>query len=121
MPYIAGLEPAQYRPLAAAARARKILVNVEDVPEFCDFCSVAEIRRGDLLLTVSTNGAAPGLAAIIRQALEACFPPVWTARVAEIASLRQGWRRENLPMEEAAQRIGAIVRERSWLSCPKLD
>jgi precorrin-2 dehydrogenase/sirohydrochlorin ferrochelatase len=113
--YIAGLEPAQYTPLAEAARARKLLVNVEDVPAFCDFHAVAEIRRGDLLLTVSTGGAAPGLAQLIRRALEAWFPPVWAERVAEAAALRQGWRAEGLSMAEAAQRMGRVARERCWL------
>lgn len=117
--YIAGLAPAQYAPLAAAARAARVLVNVEDVPELCDFHAVAEIRRGDLLLTISTGGAAPGLAGTIRRALEACFPAEWAGRVAEIAALRQGWRAENIPMAEAAKRIGTIAEERCWLSCPK--
>ena len=117
--WIAGLEEADYRPLAEAARAARVLVNVEDVPEFCDFNSVAEIRRGDLLLTVSTNGQAPGLAGAIRKRLEACYPESWAARVKEIASLRQGWREARMPMAQAAQRIEEIVDERCWLSCPK--
>jgi precorrin-2 dehydrogenase len=117
--WITGLDEAALRPLAEAAHAAKVLVNVEDVPEFCDFNSVAEIRRGDLLLTVSTNGQAPGLAGAIRQRLEACFPESWAARVKEIAALRQGWREERMPMAEAARRIGDIVEERRWLSCPK--
>jgi len=116
--YIAGLELAQAEPLAAAARAAGVLVNVEDVPALCDFHAVAEIRRGDLLLTVSTGGAAPGLAGLIRRALEGLFPAVWAERVAEVAALRQGWRREKLPMAEAAKRIEAIVQERCWLPCP---
>ena len=117
--WIVGLDEAAYRPLAEAARAARVLVNVEDVPEFCDFNSVAEIRRGDLLLTISTNGQAPGLAGAIRKRLETCFPESWAARVKEIAALRQGWREERMPMAEAAQRINAIVEERCWLSCPK--
>jgi precorrin-2 dehydrogenase / sirohydrochlorin ferrochelatase len=119
--YITGLEPAQYLALAEAARAASVLVNVEDVPELCDFHAVAEIRRGDLLLTVSTGGAAPGLAKVIRRALEALFPPVWAERVAEIATLRQGWRAEGMPMTEAAKRIASLVQERCWLPCPKVD
>lgn len=117
--WIVGLDETAYRPLAEAARAARVLVNVEDVPEFCDFNSVAEIRRGDLLLTVSTNGQAPGLAGAIRKRLEACFPDSWSARMKEIAALRQGWQAERMPMADAAQRIGAIVDERCWLSCPK--
>jgi precorrin-2 dehydrogenase/sirohydrochlorin ferrochelatase len=43
--------------LAALARSHRVLVNVEDRPALCDFHSVAEVRRGSLLLTVSTGGA----------------------------------------------------------------
>lgn len=117
--WIAGVEESLYRPLAAAARAANVLLNIEDVPEFCDFNSVAEIRRGDLLLTISTNGQAPGLAGAIRKRLEACFPENWAARVKEIATLRQGWRAERMPMAEAARRIDDLVEERCWLNCPK--
>jgi precorrin-2 dehydrogenase/sirohydrochlorin ferrochelatase len=105
--------------LAQEARRLRVLVNVEDRPAFCDFHSVAEIRRGDLLLTVSTNGAAPGLAGAIRRNLETCFPPEWEGRVAEVAALRAGWRVQNIPMPEAARRINELVEERCWLSCPK--
>lgn len=107
--------------IAERARALNVLVNIEDQPEFCDFHSVAEIRRGDLLLTVSTNGAAPGLAGSIRRNLEHCFPADWAGRVSEIAALRAGWRAEGLGMPEAAKRIDAMVEERCWLSCRKPD
>lgn len=105
--------------LAEQARALRVLVNVEDVPKFCDFHSVAEVRRGDLLLTVSTNGAAPGLAGTIRRNLEHCFGPEWDARVAEIARLRTGWRADGVAMPEAARRIEALVQERCWVNCRK--
>ncbi|MDR3520819.1 MAG: NAD(P)-dependent oxidoreductase [Acidocella sp.] len=105
--------------LAERARALRVLVNFEDTPAFCDFHSVAEVRRGDLLLTVSTNGAAPGLAGAIRRNLEGCFAQEWAGRVAEIAALREGWRAEGLGMPEAAKRINALVDERGWLACPK--
>jgi precorrin-2 dehydrogenase/sirohydrochlorin ferrochelatase len=71
------------------------------------------------LLTVSTNGAAPGLAGSIRRNLEHCFGPEWGARVAEIATLRSTWRNEGVPMAEAARRIDHLVDERCWLACPQ--
>ncbi|MDD2794804.1 bifunctional precorrin-2 dehydrogenase/sirohydrochlorin ferrochelatase [Acidocella sp.] len=104
--------------LAQAARTARVLVNVEDVPSGCDFHSVAEVRRGDLLITVSTNGAAPGLARGVRRGLEACFGPEWGARVEEIAALRHRWRAEGLSMPEISQRIETLLTERCWLSCP---
>ena len=67
--WIAGLPDDHAAELAALARSERVLVNVEDRPALCDFHSVAEVRRGDLLLTVSTGGASPGLAARIRARL----------------------------------------------------
>lgn len=101
--------------LAAAAREARVLVNVEDVPPFCDFHSVAEVRRGDLLLTISTNGRAPGLAGMIRRNLELRFGAEWQERVAKIGALRAGWQREGVSMPEAAKRIAAIVDQQKWL------
>lgn len=117
--WIVDIAPGVAMELAARARTMKLLVNVEDVPEYCDFHSVAEVRRGDLLLTVSTNGAAPGLAGTIRRNLENCYGPEWDGRVAEIAAQRRAWRSEGVSMPEAAKRIEAIVNEACWLNCPK--
>ena len=69
--WIADLPTAMAGALADAARAAGVLVNVEDRPAFCDFHSMAEVRRGPLLLAVSTGGRSPGLAARIRRRLAA--------------------------------------------------
>ena len=113
--WIVDLDPALAEPLAQAARVRALLVNIEDVPAFCDFHSVAEIRRGDLLLTISTGGAAPGLASLIRRRLEAMFDQSWAERLTELRALRATWRREGVTMSEAMQRITRLVAERGWL------
>jgi precorrin-2 dehydrogenase/sirohydrochlorin ferrochelatase len=117
--WIVDLPEDSAKTLAEQSRRARVLVNLEDRPDYCDFHSVAEVRRGDLLLTVSTNGAAPGLAGAIRRNLETCFPPAWEARVSEVAALRAGWRAEGITMPQAASRINALVEERCWLSCPK--
>jgi precorrin-2 dehydrogenase / sirohydrochlorin ferrochelatase len=117
--WIVDLTPCIAAELATLARGLRVLVNVEDVPQFCDFHSVAEVRRGDLLLTVSTGGAAPGLAGTIRRNLENCFGPEWGERVSEISALRQGWQAAGVDMPEAARRIDALVEAGCWLSCPR--
>jgi precorrin-2 dehydrogenase / sirohydrochlorin ferrochelatase len=113
--WIVDVAPGHAAELATFARRLHVLVNVEDVPDYCDFHSVAELRRGDLLLTVSTNGMAPGLAGTIRRTLETSFGPEWGQRVSEVASLRQSWKAEGVSMPEAARRIDALVAERCWL------
>lgn len=117
--WIAGLTREQYVPLAEAARTQRVLLNVEDVPGYCDFHAVAELRRGDLLIGISTGGTAPGLAGALRRRMETCFPTDWTARVAEITAQRQAWRAEGMTMAEIAQRIEAWMDMQCWPACPK--
>ena len=64
--------------LAACDEARSlgILVNAPKEPEHSDFSVPASLRRGSLLVTVSTGTNAPGLARFIREKLEEDFPEV---------------------------------------------
>ncbi len=117
--WIVDLDATKAEPLAEQARARHLLVNIEDVPAFCDFHSVAEIRRGDLLVTVSTGGAAPGLAGLIRRRLDAMFDDRWAERLIELRALRATWRAQGVPMPEAMRRIETLVTERGWLDAPE--
>lgn len=70
------------------------LLNVVDVPALCTFIVPSILRRGQLTIAVSTEGASPGLAKRIRQDLERIFPPIYDAylRLATVARgyLRQG-------------------------------
>ena len=66
--FVAGLPEGEARELATRARAKGVLVNVEDVLPLCDFHVPAVVRRGDLLLTASTGGQVPGLARALREA-----------------------------------------------------
>src|SRR5580765_2053950 len=64
--FVAGLDSATSAALAHEARSARVLVNVEDQPELCDFHLPALVRRGELLLTVSTGGKSPGLSRALR-------------------------------------------------------
>ncbi|MBV9280577.1 MAG: bifunctional precorrin-2 dehydrogenase/sirohydrochlorin ferrochelatase, partial [Chloroflexi bacterium] len=56
------------------ARAAGILVNaVDDIPN-CDFFAVAVVRRGDLQVSISTNGKSPAFARWMREYLDASLP-----------------------------------------------
>jgi precorrin-2 dehydrogenase/sirohydrochlorin ferrochelatase len=62
-------DPALNQRVAQDAKAQGILVNVVDQPDLCSFIVPATVRRGRLLVTVSTGGASPALAAQIRRRL----------------------------------------------------
>jgi precorrin-2 dehydrogenase/sirohydrochlorin ferrochelatase len=114
--WITGLDETAAAALARQARAQRVLVNVEDQPALCDFHSVAELRRGDLLLTVSTGASSPGLARAVRDWLARQFGPEWAGRTSEIAAHRQGWRRDNASVEKLSALTEAFVQSAGWLA-----
>lgn len=73
----------------ADARAAGIPCNVVDDPEGCDFIVPAVVRRGDLVLAVSTGGASPAVARKVREALEAHFGPEWAPYLDLLARVRE--------------------------------
>lgn len=110
--FVAGLDETESQKFAGAARAAGVLVNVEDRPELCDFHVPAQLRRGELLLTISTSGRSPGLARILREYLETLFGPEWDGIVEAVAKARQEWREQGLPPDEVSRRTRAMMQ---WL------
>src|SRR3982074_1444666 len=71
------------------AQARRILCNIVDVPEQCDFYYPAVVQRGDLQIAISTSGQSPSLAQKLRQQLERQFGPGYETWVAELGETRR--------------------------------
>ena len=67
-------DPATQKQIHASATARKVLVNTVDIPGLCDFIVPAVIRRGDVVIAVSTSGKSPALAAALRAKIETMLP-----------------------------------------------
>ena len=107
--YVVGLEHEASAALAGRARALGVLVNVEDEPSLCDFHVPATVRRGDLLLTVSSAGRSPGLVRMIREWLSDQFGAEWGDRVAEIGLKRAGWRAGGLSPAQISEKTRALA------------
>lgn len=66
-------DPRLHRKIFELCRRKNILVNIVDKPALCSFTVPAVVRRGRLLVAISTDGASPGLAKKIRSKLEKVF------------------------------------------------
>jgi precorrin-2 dehydrogenase/sirohydrochlorin ferrochelatase len=104
--FTAGLDDATTERLATLARAHRVLVNAEDVPPFCDAYALAMVRRGNLVIGVSTEGRSPAVARVLRQWLEKRFGPEWEERFERAVALRQELRARGA---EAAAITGATA------------
>ncbi len=60
--------------IKAEARQRRILANVADTPDLCDFYLGSIVKKGDMKIAISTNGKSPTLAKRIREYLEEALP-----------------------------------------------
>jgi len=67
-------DPALHRRIKAAARARRLLVNVADTPDLCDFYLSSVVQKGQLKVAISTNGKSPTVAKRVRAMLEEALP-----------------------------------------------
>ena len=74
--------------VAAEAKRRGIPVNVIDDPAASTFQVPASIRRGELMLSVSTAGGSPALSRAIRMELEEMYPPAFGMWLERVSSLR---------------------------------
>jgi uroporphyrin-III C-methyltransferase/precorrin-2 dehydrogenase/sirohydrochlorin ferrochelatase len=71
-----------------AAREARVPVNVADRPAFSDFILPSIVDRGEVVVAVSTGGASPTLATLLRGKIEALLPE----RIGGVARLAAAFR-----------------------------
>ena len=102
------------------AKLAGCLVNVEDKKHYCDFHVPAMVRRGELLLTVSSGGGSPRLARRLRMMLEQLFPASWAENLQTISTKRDEWKANGASFTELAENTDKLLDDEGWLdvSCP---
>jgi len=82
-------DPGTNRRIAADARQRGILVAVTDEPGSGNCTFTALLRRGDLEVSVSTNGRCPGFAATVRDQIATVIGQEYGLILATLAAERE--------------------------------
>lgn len=82
------------------AEALGIWVNSADDPDRCSFTLPATVRRGELLITISTAGASPALSSYLRARLGEIISPDFARVVDDLAHRRAGFHAEGRSTED---------------------
>jgi siroheme synthase-like protein len=95
---VAAAPPPVNRAVAVAAEMRRVFVNAVDDPSNATAFFSGVVRRDGVTLAISTSGDAPGLTALVREALDAVLPCDLGVWMREARRQRSAWRRDRVPM-----------------------
>jgi len=71
-----------------SAHDRKLLINVADKPELCDFYLGSIVQKGDLKIAISTNGKSPTVAKRLKEVLNEGLPAELDVTLQQMSELR---------------------------------
>ena len=90
--------------VAAECRERGIWVNCADDPARCDFILPSVFRRGAVTVAVSTGGASPTMASLVREELDALLPDDVAALTEVVAAVRRALSEGGVSLDAARWR-----------------
>lgn len=88
------------RQVLEAAEARRIFVNAVDDPPHATAYAGGVVRRSGVTIAISTEGRAPAMAGLLREALEAWLPGDLDRWMDAADQARLTWRQQGVPMEQ---------------------
>ncbi len=96
------------REISRLAQAQGRLVNVVDDPGLCNFLMPSIVDRSPVQIAISTGGASPVLARLLRARLETLIPSAYGRLAALMADFR-GRVKQRLPDQTARRRFWEVV------------
>ncbi|NOT28404.1 MAG: uroporphyrinogen-III C-methyltransferase [Acidobacteria bacterium] len=98
--WVVAAAPAEInKQVLAAADERRIFVNAVDDPAHATAYLGGVVRRHDVTVAISTNGRAPALAGLLREALDAWLPGELDEWLVAADEARRRWKAQGVPME----------------------
>ena len=77
------------RKISEEAHGNRVLLNIADEPEMCDFIIPSVVERGRLSIAISTGGASPALAKRLKLDLEERYGEEYALFLETMAAIRQ--------------------------------
>ncbi len=104
------------------------LVNVVDVPEECNFIAPSVVKRGQLVIAISTGGASPAFSKAIRQELKQRYGTEFSGylefikeiRGKAMATIPQRGKRERFLKGLASAEVLAVIRAKGIEAAKKI-
>src|SRR5699024_4102912 len=76
--------------IAFVCKEKKILTNVADKPDLCDFYLGSIVQKGNLKIAISTNGKSPTIAKRIKEVLNETIPDEMDDLLNNMQRIRNG-------------------------------
>ena len=70
------------------SRHAQCLVNIVDTPGLCNFIVPSVVKRGSMMVAISTSGISPALSRSIRKEIERLYPPVFSQYLKSLRGIR---------------------------------
>lgn len=93
------------REVLRAAESRRVFVNAVDDPANASAYAGGVVRRDGVTIAISTDGRAPALAGLLREAFEAWLPRDLEAWMEASDEARTLWREQSVPMKDRRPRL----------------
>lgn len=97
---VAAAPPSVNREVSAAAERHRLFVNAVDDPDHASAYLGGVVRRDGVTIAVSTDGRAPALSGLLREAMDAWLPADLAVWMQAADEARRSWKVEGVPMEE---------------------
>jgi len=92
------------------AESRNLMCNIADRPDVCNFILPATVKRGDLVIAISTSGASPAFAKKLRLDLEKQFGEEYATFLKLMDGIRSRLLKEKHAPEEHKPVFNQIIR-----------
>lgn len=102
---VAAAPPDINRQVQQAAETRRVFVNAVDDPAHASAYLGGVVRRNGVTIAISTDGRAPALAGLLREALDAWLPGDLEAWLEAADEARREWKEQAVPMEHRRPRL----------------